>query len=80
MFNISRFTHGRNPIFEKYMDILTNFWQSGKNLQLEPLGKKYSDLIEELAPEIMSPNFLKSTFGPLQTTKSMSGRMKYHKF
>ena len=29
--------------------ILTNIWLGGKNLGLEPLGKKYSDLIEELA-------------------------------
>ena len=29
--------------------ILTNIWLGGKNLGLAPLGKKYSDLIEELA-------------------------------
>ena len=63
MFNISWFTHGKNPIFEKYMDILTNFWQSGKNLQLEPLGKKYSDLIEELGVKVMSSSSLRSDFG-----------------
>ena len=80
MFNISQSMHSKYLIFEMHIDVINNFRLSGKNLQLEPLGKKYSDLIEELAPEIMSSNFLKSTFGPLQTTKSMSGRMKYHKF
>ena len=41
-----------------------------KNLQLEPVEKKYSDLIEELAVEAMSSSFLRSTFGLTQTTKS----------
>ena len=42
------------------MNMLTNFRLSGKNLQLEPLGKKYFDLIEELAPKTMSSSFLKA--------------------
>ena len=54
---------------------LTNFWLSEKNLQLELLGKKYFDLIEELSPEIMSSSFLKSTFEVTQTTESCNGRM-----
>ena len=36
--------------------------------------------IEELPPKIMISSFLKSTFGLTQTIKSISGRMKYHKF
>ena len=52
------------------MNILANFQMSGKNLQLEPLGNKYSDLIEELAPKIMSSSFLKSTFELTQTINS----------
>ena len=70
MFNISRSTNSKDPVFGMHMDILTNFPLSGENLRLEPLGKKYSDLIEELAPKIMSSSFLKSTFGLTQTTKS----------
>ena len=70
MFNISRSTNSKDPVFGMHMDILTNFRLSGKNLRLEPLGKKYSDLIEELAPKIMSSSFLMSTFGLTQTTKS----------
>ena len=80
MFNISRSTHSKDPIFGRHMDILFNFLLNGKNLQLEPLGKKYSNLIEELAPKIKSSIFLKTTFGLTQTTESISGRMKYHKF
>ena len=80
MFNISRSTQSKDPIFGMHMDILTNFRLSEKNLQLEPLGKKYSDLIEELTQEIMSSSFLKSTFGLTQTTKSCNGRMKHHTF
>ena len=80
MFNISWSTHSEDPIFGIHMDILTNFRLSGKNLQLEPLGKKYSDSIEELAPKIMSSSFLKSTFGLTQATKSCNGRMKCHIF
>ena len=49
MLNISRSTQSKDLIFGIHMDILTNFWLSGKNLQLGPLWKKYSDLIEELA-------------------------------
>ena len=49
MLNISRSTQSKDPIFGIHMDILTNFRLSGKNLQLGPLWKKYSDLIEELA-------------------------------
>ena len=79
MFNISRSTHSKDPIFGRHMDILFNFLLSGKNLQLEPLGKKYSNLIEELK-KIKSSIFLKTTFGLTQTTESISGRMKYHKF
>ena len=63
MVNISRSTHSKDLIFGIHLDILTSFQLSGKNLQLEPLGKKYSDLIEELAPSKMSFNFLKSTLG-----------------
>ena len=51
-----------------------------KKIQLEPLGKKYSNLIKELAPKTMRSSFIKSTFGLKQTTKSISVRMKYHKF
>ena len=72
--------HSKDPVFGRHTDMLFNFELSGKNLQLEPLGKKYSNLIEELAPKIMSSIFLKSTFGLTQTTESISGRMKYHKF
>ena len=60
MFNISRSTHSKYPIFGIHMDILTNIQLSGKNLQLEPLGKKYSDLIEELAPKTMSSSMIYS--------------------
>ena len=49
MFSISQSTQISYPIFGMHMDILTNFRLSGKNLQMEPLGKKYSDLIEQLA-------------------------------
>ena len=51
------------------MDTLPNFRLNGKNLQLEPLGKEYSDLVEELIPKIMSSSFLKKTFGLTQTAK-----------
>ena len=80
MFNVSRSMHSKDPIFGMHMDILTNFRLSGKNLRLESLRKKYSDLIEELVPKIMSSSFLKGTFGLTQTTKSCNGRMKYHEF
>ena len=60
MFNISRSTHSKYPIFGIHMDILTNIQLSGKNLQLKPLGKKYSDLIEELAPKTMSSSMIYS--------------------
>ena len=79
MFNISRSTHSKDPIFRIHMGILTNFQMSGKNLQLESLGNKYSNLIEKLAPEKMNSIFQKSTFELTQTTKSCNGRMKYHK-
>ena len=79
MLNVSQSTCSKAPIFIIYMDTLTNFPLSGKNLQLEPLGKKYSDLIEKLAPKIMSSSFLKSTFEVTQTTKWCNGRMKYLK-
>ena len=52
MFNISQSTHSKDPIFGIHMDIITNFRVSGKNRQLEPLGKKYFNLIEESAPQI----------------------------
>ena len=71
-------THSKDPILGIHVDILTNFRLSGKNLQLESLGKKYSDLIKELAPKIMSSSFLKNRFELTQTTKSISGR-KYIK-
>ena len=77
MFNISRSTHIKTPIFGMHMDIFTNSRLSRKKLQLEPLGEKYSDLTEEFAPKIMSSSFLKSTSGFAQTTKSISGRRKY---
>ena len=51
-----------------------------KNIQLEPLVKKYFDLIEELAVKVMSSSFLRSTFGLTQTKKSCNGRMEYHEF
>ena len=60
MFNISRSTLSKYPIFGIHIDILTNIQLSGKNLLLEPLGKKYSDLIEELAPKIMSSSMIYS--------------------
>ena len=62
------------------MDTLTNFRLLGENLQLEPLEKKYFDLIEALAVKVMSSSFLRSTFRLTQTTKLCNGRMKYHKF
>ena len=80
MFNISRSTLSKDPVFGMGLDILANFRLSGKYLQLEPQGIKYSDLIEELAPKIMSSRFLKSTFGLTQTTKSISRSMKYRRF
>ena len=49
MFNIPRSTHSKDPIFGIHKDIVTNFRLVGKNLQLEFLGKRYSDLTEELA-------------------------------
>ena len=61
-----------------HMDILGNFLLTEKILQLFPLGKKYSDLIEGLPPKIMSSSFLKSTFELTQTTKLISQRMNYH--
>ena len=79
MLNVSQSTCSKAPIFIIYMDTLTNFPLTGKNFQLEPLGKKYSDLIEKLAPKIMSSSFLKSTFEVTQTTKWCNGRMKYLK-
>ena len=72
--------HSKDPIFEIHMDILSNFRLCGKNLQLEPLRKKYSDLIEELVIKVMSFIFLRSTFRLTQTKKSYNGRMKYHEF
>ena len=63
MFKISRSTHSKDLIFVMHKDILTNFRLSGKNLQAKLLVKKYSNLIEELAPKIMSASSLKSTFG-----------------
>ena len=80
MFNISRSTLSKDPVFGMGLDILANFRLSGKYLQLEPQGIKYSDLIEELAPKIMSSRFLKCTFGLTQTTKSISRSMKYRRF
>ena len=70
MFSISQSMHSNNLTFGIHMDMLTNFRLSGKNLQLEPLGKKYSNLIEEYASKIMSSSFLKNTFEFTQTTKS----------
>ena len=70
MFNISRSMHSKDLNFGIHMDILTSLQLSGNNLQLEPLEKKYSDLIEELASNKMSSSFLKSTFWLTQTTKS----------
>ena len=77
----------RVQYFTMYGQEKSNFWKAygytyqlsteWKNLQLEPLGEKYSNLIEELAPKAMSSSFLKSTFGLTQTKKSISGRMKY---
>ena len=63
MFSISQSTHSSYPIFGMHMDILTNFRLSGKNLQMEPLGKKYSDLIEELALKIMSCSSQRARLG-----------------
>ena len=80
MLNISRSMHNKDPIFEIHMDILGNFRLCGKNLQLEPLRKKYSDLIEELAIKVMSSIFLRNTFGLTQGKKLYNGRMKYHEF
>ena len=37
--------NSKDPIFGIHVDILTNFRLSGENLQFEPLGKIYSDLI-----------------------------------
>ena len=74
--NILRSTLSKDPIFGIDMDIL----RTGKNPQLEPLGKKYSDLIEELAPKIINSSFLKRMFGLTQTTELISERMKYHNF
>ena len=80
MLNISRSTYSKDPIFGMQIDILTNFRLSGKSLQLEPLEKKYSNLIEQLVPKIMSSSFLKSTHALIEATKLISGRMKYYKF
>ena len=80
MFNISQSAHSKDQIFGIHMDMLTSFRLSGKNLQLDPLGKKYSDLIKELSPKIMSSSFLKSTFGRTQTAELCNGRMKCYKF
>ena len=63
MFKISRSTHSEDLIFVMHKDILTNFRLIGKNLQGKLLGKKYFNLIKELAPKIMSASSLKSTFG-----------------
>ena len=79
MLNISWSNNSKDSIFGIHMDILIHFWLRGKNLQLEPLGKNYSILIEKLALKIMSSNFLKSMFEFTQTTKSCNRRMK-HKF
>ena len=40
-----------------------------KNLRLEPLEKKYSDLIEELSVKVKSSSFLRNTFGLTWTKK-----------
>ena len=77
MFNISQSTRSKDPIFGIHMGILTNLRLCGKNLQLEPLKKKYSDLIEEMAPKIMRSSLLRSTFGLAQNTKLCNGTMKY---
>ena len=63
MFNISWSTHSKDPVFGRHTDMLLNFELSGKNLQLESLGKKYSNLIEELAPKIMSSIFQRARLG-----------------
>ena len=63
MFNISQSMHSKYLIFEMHIDVINNFRLSGKNLQLEPLGKKYSDLIEELGVKVMSSSSLRSDFG-----------------
>ena len=75
MFNISRSTHSKDPIFGIHVDMLVNFRMSGKNLHLELLKKKYSNLSKKLTPKIMSSSFLKSKFELTQTT--ISGRTKY---
>ena len=80
MINISRSKHSEDPIFGMHIDILTNLRRTGNNLQLGPLWRKYSDLIEELAPKVVCSSFQKSPFGLTQTTKTISGRMKYYKF
>ena len=63
MFKISQSALSKDLIFGMHMDILTNFRLSGKKFPAKLLGKKYSNLIEELAPKIMSASSLKSTFG-----------------
>ena len=69
------YTQCKDPNFGIHMDTLCNFRLSGKNLQLEPLGKEYSDLVEELTLNIMGSSFLKNTFGLTQTAKpSAEGR------
>ena len=69
------YTQCKDPTFGIHMDTLCNFRLSGKNLQLEPLGKEYSDLVEELTLNIMGSSFLKNTFGLTQTAKpSAEGR------
>ena len=45
MFSISQSTRSKYPIFGIHMDILTNFRVSPKKLRLEPLQRKYFDLI-----------------------------------
>ena len=43
---------------------------------MDPLEKKLSDLIEELAVKVMSSILLRSTFGLTQAKKSCNGIMK----
>ena len=51
MFNISRSTHSKTPIFGMHMDILTNSRLSGKKLQLEPLGGEIFRFNRRIDPE-----------------------------
>ena len=68
----------KDPNFGMHMDILNQLSTEWKKSSVGASREEiFWDLIEKLAPEIMSASLLKSPLGLTQTTKLISGKMKY---